>query len=170
MGKESLYRLQRIKNLFVDFVYRIIDFVVSAIFLTIEYIFYIFIFIFAYIFLHCRLGYSFQTRFFFNWRQSNSIFRQQISNVCAAHKSDWRQPRKTREETAFTYDALLSLVSIHDRRSPHHRLTLPCGGKKKRNGDMPGKAVGQKENVERDAAMRERSFRKIRWIRCAELF
>jgi len=62
MGKYKgfLYRMQ-IKNLFVVFVYRIIDFVVSMIFLTIEYIFYIFIFIFRYIFFHYRLGYSFQT-------------------------------------------------------------------------------------------------------------
>jgi len=36
---------------------------------------------------------------------------------------------------------------------------------KKRNSDMPGKAVGQRENVERDVTMRGHSFRKIRWIR-----
>lgn len=154
----------------MDFVYHIIDFQrLSFTDIYNDQIYFLFLFSEIYIF-------PLSFRIFI----SNSIFRignnqlnfSKTNPECLRCSQIWlaSAAKKGGNYRAFTYDALLSLVSIHNQRSPHHRLTLRRGGKKKGNGDMPGKAVGQKENVERDAAMRERSFRKIRWILCAELF
>lgn len=67
----------------------------------------------------------------------NTVSRRQISNVCAVRKSDWLHPRKIREKAtrAFAHDALLPLVSIHDRRSSHRRLIPRRGWKRKKKND-----------------------------------
>lgn len=86
----------------------------------------------------------------------NTVSRRQIPNVCTVGKSDWLHPRKIRERELSPVcapDALLPLVSIHDRRSPRTVDLFPDAAKKRKKKRRHAKK-SWRENTERCERMR----------------
>lgn len=108
---------------------------------------------------------------FVNSRQSTQFFDNKSRMFALLANLIGVSREKPGRKLPCVYIRWFTLFSFDPRSTITTPSTYsPTRWEKKRNGDMPGKAVGQWKNVERDAVMRGCSFRKIRWIRCVELF